>query len=179
MYKEAGPVIETPLAGAEAIHDMLLQSWGGVLRIFPAMPAQWRDTAFHDLRAEGGFLVSAVREGGEALFVRVRSLAGEPCFVRSDLTGRGAVRAVEANHGREDRSDRVAVVESGLIRLDIRAGEDIVLYVGERVPDLAVRAVRPSEAPPIRNYFGGRTPWRQYGLGQGCRLSCQSRPPGE
>ncbi|OXS62777.1 hypothetical protein B1A99_02700 [Cohnella sp. CIP 111063] len=179
MYREAGPVIETPLAGAEAIHDMLLQSWGGVLRIFPAMPAQWRDTAFHELRAEGGFLVSAVREGGETRFVRVKSLAGESCFVRTDLTGRGAVRAVEANHGREDRSDRVAVEESGLIRLDICAGEDIVLYVGERVPDLAVRAVRPSEAPPIRNYFGGRTPWRQYGLGQGCRLSCQSRPPGE
>lgn len=29
MYKEAGPVIETPLSGAQCIHDMLLQSWGG------------------------------------------------------------------------------------------------------------------------------------------------------
>ncbi|KAF9124995.1 hypothetical protein BGX30_000656 [Mortierella sp. GBA39] len=33
MYKEAGPVIETPLAGAEAIHDMLLQSWGNIIRV--------------------------------------------------------------------------------------------------------------------------------------------------
>ncbi|MBU5899388.1 hypothetical protein JVW24_19950, partial [Vibrio cholerae O1] len=36
MYKEAGPVIETPLSGAQCIHDMLLQSWGGKIRIFPA-----------------------------------------------------------------------------------------------------------------------------------------------
>lgn len=33
MYKEAGPVIETPLSGAQCIHDMLIQSWGGKIRI--------------------------------------------------------------------------------------------------------------------------------------------------
>ena len=38
MYREAGPVIETPLAAAQAVHEMLLQSSGGVLRIFPADP---------------------------------------------------------------------------------------------------------------------------------------------
>src|SRR5262249_30910582 len=27
MYKESGPVIESPLSGAQTIHDMLLQSW--------------------------------------------------------------------------------------------------------------------------------------------------------
>jgi len=34
MYKEAGPVIETPLSGAQTIHDMVLQSWGGTIRVF-------------------------------------------------------------------------------------------------------------------------------------------------
>ena len=29
LYRESGPVIETPLSGAQSIHDMLLQSWGG------------------------------------------------------------------------------------------------------------------------------------------------------
>ena len=37
---ESGPVIETPLSGAQCIHDMLLQSWGGKIRVFPAVPSQ-------------------------------------------------------------------------------------------------------------------------------------------
>lgn len=38
MYRESGPVIETPLSGAQSMHDMLLQSWGGKVRVFPAVP---------------------------------------------------------------------------------------------------------------------------------------------
>lgn len=39
MYAESGPVIETPLSGAQSLHDMLLQSWGGTIRVFPAVPS--------------------------------------------------------------------------------------------------------------------------------------------
>lgn len=53
MYKESGPVIETPLSAAQSIHDMLLQSWGGKIRIFPAIPATWKDIAYSGLRTEG------------------------------------------------------------------------------------------------------------------------------
>lgn len=78
MYLESGPVMETPLAAAQAIHEMLLQSWGGTIRVFPAVPGAWRDVAFSTLRAEGAFLVSAVRRGGHTTRVTVTSLAGEP-----------------------------------------------------------------------------------------------------
>jgi alpha-L-fucosidase 2 len=78
MYREAGPVIETPLAAAQAVHEMLLQSHGGRLRVFPAVPARWREVAFADLRAQGAFLVSAVRREGRTACVHVTSLAGEP-----------------------------------------------------------------------------------------------------
>ncbi|MFD1049096.1 Tat pathway signal sequence domain protein, partial [Kibdelosporangium lantanae] len=43
MYKESGPVIETPLSAAQSLHDMVCQSWGGVIRLFPAVP--WPDAA--------------------------------------------------------------------------------------------------------------------------------------
>lgn len=33
-------------------------------RAFPALPAAWADLAVHDFRAQGAFLLSAVREGG-------------------------------------------------------------------------------------------------------------------
>tara|TARA_R110002096_G_scaffold14899_4_gene52587 strand:- start:264 stop:2618 length:2355 start_codon:yes stop_codon:yes gene_type:complete len=66
FYSEAGglPVIETPLHGATAMQEMLLQSWGGRLRVFPAVASAWPTVQFHQLRGEGGFLISARREQG-------------------------------------------------------------------------------------------------------------------
>jgi len=81
FYAEAGPVIETPLSAATSIQDMLLQDWGGALRVFPAVPRAWTDAAFDRLRADGAFLVSAVRHDGRTAWVRIESLAGEPCRV--------------------------------------------------------------------------------------------------
>jgi alpha-L-fucosidase 2 len=85
MYLEAGPVIETPLAAAQAVHEMLLQSWDGQIRVFPAVPARWQDASFHHLRAEGAFLVSAVRRGGRNVWVQVHSEQGEPARLRVDM----------------------------------------------------------------------------------------------
>ncbi|HZP59158.1 MAG TPA: hypothetical protein VFB27_02460, partial [Opitutaceae bacterium] len=81
LYTEAGPVIETPLSAATSLQDMLLQSWGGKLRVFPAIPAAWGDVSFASLRGEGAFLVSAVRHEGKTAWARIESLAGEPCRI--------------------------------------------------------------------------------------------------
>jgi hypothetical protein len=83
-YMEAGPVIETPLSGARTLQDILLQSWGGTIRVFPGVPDSWKDVTFHNLRTEGAFLVSAQRRNGKLQFVRIESLAGEPCRVKFD-----------------------------------------------------------------------------------------------
>jgi hypothetical protein len=85
MYTEAGPVVETPLSASQSIHDMLGQSWGGIIRVFPAVPAAWRDVTLHDFRTQGAFLVTAARTGGVTRFVRVRSLAGEPLRLRPGI----------------------------------------------------------------------------------------------
>src|SRR5437773_1375994 len=79
FYAEAGPVIETPLSAAASIQELFLQDWGGALRVFPAVPGAWSDAAFDRLRADGAFLVSAVRRGGRTAWVRIESLAGQPC----------------------------------------------------------------------------------------------------
>jgi len=85
LYSENGmPTFESPIAATRAMLDMLIQSWGGTIRVFPAMPAAWKDAVFHNLRAEGGFLVSAGRKDGKTAWVRIKSLAGEPCQVRVD-----------------------------------------------------------------------------------------------
>lgn len=55
----------------DAIHEMYMQSWGGKIRIFPAVPADWEDCAFKDLRAEGGHKVSAIRKNGKTTNVSI------------------------------------------------------------------------------------------------------------
>jgi hypothetical protein len=58
------------------MQEMLLQSWGGRLRIFPAVPEEWPDVQFHQLRGEGAFLVSARRERGKTQWVLIQAEAG-------------------------------------------------------------------------------------------------------
>lgn len=60
--------LEGNFLAMQAIHEMLLQSWheigtlnARVIRIFPATPHAWSDVSFRDLRAEGGWKVSADR----------------------------------------------------------------------------------------------------------------------
>ena len=71
LYRESGPVIESPLSGAQSIHDMLLQSWGGKIRVFPAVPDAWQDVAFDGLRTEGAFKVSVFRISWKTEFIQV------------------------------------------------------------------------------------------------------------
>ena len=85
MYAEAGPVIETPLAGMECIQQLLLQSWGGKVRVFPAMPDEWRDASFWNLAAQGGFLVSASYKNGRTEWIQIKSRTDAVCTVECDM----------------------------------------------------------------------------------------------
>jgi len=67
--------LEGNFLAMEAVHEMLLQSHGGVLRVFPAVSKDWADVSFENLRAEGGFKVSATRNGGSTTIVRIEALS--------------------------------------------------------------------------------------------------------
>ena len=56
--------LEGNFAFAAGIQEMLLQSHNGIIRIFPAVPADWENIAFENLRTEGAFLISAQKENG-------------------------------------------------------------------------------------------------------------------
>lgn len=68
--------LEGNFAFASGIQEMLLQSHTGTIRIFPALPEEWKDVSFEGLRAMGAFLVSAQMEGGEITRVRIYSEKG-------------------------------------------------------------------------------------------------------
>ncbi|GLP65179.1 hypothetical protein TUSST3_17990 [Streptomyces sp. TUS-ST3] len=142
MYQESGPVIETPLSAVQSLHDMVCQSWGGVIRVFPALPAAWKDLAVHDFRTQGAFLLSAVRQGGTTRWVRLASEAGAPCVVRHGIAGPIEVRDERGRPlSHEDAGD-------GTVRILLRKGEAaIVTPRGDR-PDLTVAPVRPNGDAP-------------------------------
>lgn len=68
--------LEGNFASAAGVQEMLLQSQGGRIQIFPAVPDDWRDVSFRNLRAEGAFLVSAARENGRCVRVEITSEKG-------------------------------------------------------------------------------------------------------
>lgn len=140
LYMEAGPCIETPLSAAASLNDMLLSSWGDRIRVFPGAPAAWKDVVFHNLRAEGAFLVSASRRDGRTQWVRIRSLAGEPCRIRPGLAGevKSTVPMKPAGDGAYD--------------LRLAKGEEAILYVGERPQALVVAPV--DTDPKKQNAWG-------------------------
>jgi len=67
--------------GVAGTTEMLLQSQGKVMRLFPCWPRE-RPAAFRGLPARGGFMVTAEWEPEKGLSATVKSLAGEECRVR-------------------------------------------------------------------------------------------------
>jgi hypothetical protein len=57
------------------VTELLLQSVGGAIRIFPAWPAS-ADARFHKLPAERGFAVSAEQASGRIASVKLHSSIG-------------------------------------------------------------------------------------------------------
>ena len=79
--------LEGNFAAAAGLQEMLLQSHRGVIRVFPAVPDQWREVLFSTLRAQGAFLVSAQRSEGQTRWVEIRAEQAGVCRVVSPFTG--------------------------------------------------------------------------------------------
>ena len=80
--------LEGNFLASQAVQEMLLQSWSaepgkpnsGFIRIFPATPDQWADVSFSNLRAEGGYCVSATRKNNK--LVELSITAGKAGLLR-------------------------------------------------------------------------------------------------
>lgn len=112
-----GGGIENVSAIPAALNEMLLQSYEGILRLFP----DWnrtRDASFVRLRADGAFLVSAELQNG-SIHAEVFSEKGEPLTVENPYSGRSCtVRTQRGEH---------MVPPGGRITLETEAGETILI----------------------------------------------------
>lgn len=145
MYTETGriqPVTETPLSLCDSMQLMLLQSWGGTIRVFPAIPESWKNISFDGLLAKGGFEISATRQGGATQFVSVKSNAGEPCVIKLDFQPK-RVAGIEMS--------AVTRLADGRFKVELQVGEQAVFYAD----NVDVASVAPISALPEKcNSFG-------------------------
>lgn len=65
--------LEGNFAFAQGLHEILLQCQDGVVSVFPALPEEWKDVYFNDLRTMDAFLVSAQRSNGINRSVKIRA----------------------------------------------------------------------------------------------------------
>jgi len=86
LQPDAWRVPEDNYLGVTATTEMLLQSQGGVIRLFPCWPKN-RRAAFRGLPARGGFIISAGWDPTSGIRAEIRSLAGDPCRIRWTGTG--------------------------------------------------------------------------------------------
>jgi len=148
MYAEGNPVIESPLSFATSVHDMLLQSWGGKIRVFPATPERWADAAFQDLRAQGAFLISAKKVAGVTQFVSVQSEVGSRCIIQP-----GIENPKISINGTLATGAQFKVLSDGFYEIALKQGDRAILSASDLAEsDLSILPIPVSESE--RNLFG-------------------------
>lgn len=143
MYIEGSPVVECSLFAGRALQEMLLQSSERTIKVFPSVPDGWQEASFIRLRAEGAFLVSAVRKGGQTRKIEITSLAGEPCILQTGLKKDFLCSLPTV---------KVKRLDNQLVQLSLKKGETAILY--NEPADLNVVAA-PCQIPVSEmNYWG-------------------------
>ncbi len=77
--------LDANFGASQAIHEMLMQSWGGTIRIFPSVPKEWKNFSFEKLRAEGGFVVSAEMKEGKMTKVEITATVDRTLRLRNNF----------------------------------------------------------------------------------------------
>ena len=110
--------LEGNFAFAQGLHEMLLQSYGGVIRIFPATPAGWSNISFQSLIAEGGTLVSARKENNKVVSIELTATNDRTVYVMLPFTGY-KVNGIA--------SEKIMESDDGGLILDMKKGQKVLI----------------------------------------------------
>jgi alpha-L-fucosidase 2 len=75
--------VDGNLGASAAIAEMLVQSHQGVIRLLPALPAEWREGSVRGVRARGGFDVDVAWTNGRATSVVIHAHVSNRCRVQT------------------------------------------------------------------------------------------------
>ena len=137
-----GPEWKTKLPNCESggnfcagINELLLRSPSGnpgshpLIRVFPAIAGIWADVRISRLRAQGAFLVTAERRGGNTAYIVIESEAGCPCRLAHPWPGQPVTV----------RSDGATVEHTDIdnvITFDTRSGSSYTVFPGNSGPEV-------------------------------------------
>ena len=79
--------LEGNFAFAAGLQEMLLQSYAGFIEIMPAVPDEWKNISFENLRAEGAFLVNAKKIAGQITEIKIIAEKGGTTKVKLPFAG--------------------------------------------------------------------------------------------
>jgi len=133
MFAHSKPIMEAPSGCVDAIHFMLIQQHNELITVFPAVPSRWKDAVFHNLLMEGGFLVSAKRQNGRTLFVRIESLAGEECVLEHGIEG--------ALNYSGSRDCVVTPLAANRVKIAMQKGQAVLLRSAADAEDVSISPV--------------------------------------
>ncbi|MCY1719360.1 hypothetical protein OU798_03350 [Prolixibacteraceae bacterium Z1-6] len=109
--------LEGNFAFASAIQEMLMQSHSGVIKVFPAIPFEWKDCSFDQLRTYGAFLVSAEKKDGTVEQVKITSEKGQQCLLENPWPDKKVI--VESNLSASKQ------MAGKMLKIDTKAGESL------------------------------------------------------
>jgi len=144
LYREAGPVIETPLSGAASINELLLQSYNNEIHVFPAIPVAWVEASFKDLRAEGAFLVTAKRSNYKTAYVSIKSLKGGVLKLK--------IGSAAENYHIKKPANAIVNLINGFWEISLNKGDVLQFYTTTLKEDAIINPVE-SQKNKL-NFFG-------------------------
>lgn len=108
--------LEGNFAFAQGVNELLLQSREGYIEVFPAVPRDWKNASFENLRAEGAFLVSAQKQNGVPAKVSIKAEQGGLLTIKLPFKT-AVVKKIDAK--------RVKFGQDGLARVSLNKSESI------------------------------------------------------
>lgn len=79
--------LEGNFAYASGVQEMMLQSHTDIVRIFPAIPKDWNNVSFTNLRSQGALLISAEKKDGKVISVTIKSEKGGKFKLQNPYAG--------------------------------------------------------------------------------------------
>jgi alpha-L-fucosidase 2 len=109
--------LEGNFAYAAAVQEMLLQSHTGIVKLFPAIPRNWENCSFENLRTYGAFIVSAEKENKTVKEVTIHSEKGGELNLENPFDANDFV------------SNKEHVIENNVIKINLKKGETVKLQL--------------------------------------------------